>query len=134
VQVPGYLEAKDELKALGVQEVIVFCVNDGAVMNAWARDQGVPNGRDDLITFMGDPWSSLGKSLDIEMHADGPQEVGLVKRSKRAAIYVEDGIAKIVRVAESEDDPAGDNHPDVTLAGAMVKGIKELYPFADGEL
>ena len=29
------------LKAKGIDEVIVVCVNDGAVMQAWADDQGV---------------------------------------------------------------------------------------------
>lgn len=128
MQIPGYLEAKDELKAHGVDEVIVFCVNDGAVMSAWAKDQGVPEGG--LITFMGDPWSNLVSALDIELVADGPRnEKGLLKRGKRTAIYAEDGVAKIVRIAEAEDDPAGDDHPDITLAGAMMKHIEELHPF-----
>lgn len=108
--------------------MIVFCVNDGAVMSAWAKDQGVPeNG---IITFMGDPWSNLVSALDIELVADGPVNVkGLIKRGKRTAIYAEDGVAKIVRIAEAEDDPAGDDHPDVTLADAMIKNIEKLHPF-----
>ena len=32
-QVPGYLESEDALKEAGIEEVIVFCVNDPAVMN-----------------------------------------------------------------------------------------------------
>ena len=35
------MEAADALTALGIDEVIVFCVNDGAVMSAWAEDQKV---------------------------------------------------------------------------------------------
>ena len=30
-QVPGYLEKQEELKAAGIEEVIVYCVNDPAV-------------------------------------------------------------------------------------------------------
>jgi hypothetical protein len=30
----------------------VFCVNDGAVMQAWAKDQGIEGSN---ITFLGDP-------------------------------------------------------------------------------
>jgi len=37
-----------------------------------------------------------------------------------------DGEVKIVRVAEAEDDPAGDDRPDVTLAPAMLEAIKAL--------
>lgn len=60
----------DDLKKHGVDEVIVFCVNDGAVMNAWAKDQEIPE--DGLITFMGDPTSSLVRALDIELTHPGP--------------------------------------------------------------
>ena len=36
-QVPGYLDAVSELKALGVDEVIIYYVNDGAVMDLGRR-------------------------------------------------------------------------------------------------
>ena len=38
---PGYLAKQAELKAKGVSDVIVWCVNDTAVMDAWAKDQKV---------------------------------------------------------------------------------------------
>jgi hypothetical protein len=41
-------------------------------------------------------------------------------------LYVENGIVKILRVAEAEDDPAGDDRPEVTLAEAIVDAIKAL--------
>lgn len=43
-QVPEYLEKQDALKAAGVDAVIVFCVNDGAVMHGWEIDQGIKRG------------------------------------------------------------------------------------------
>jgi hypothetical protein len=45
------LEAQKALKAAGVDEVLVYCVNDGAVMGAWAKNQGVEGS---MITFLGD--------------------------------------------------------------------------------
>ena len=33
--------------------MIIFCVNDGAVMEAWAKDQEVDDSK--LVTLMGDP-------------------------------------------------------------------------------
>ena len=39
LQVPAYLAKQSELKAKGISEVIVYCVNDMAVMEAWAKDQ-----------------------------------------------------------------------------------------------
>ena len=93
-------------------------------MSAWAVDQGVEE--DGLVKLMGDPHAALTKALDLEMTHPGPASVGIVGRCKRFALYVVDGIVKIVRVAEAEDDPAGDDYPDVTLADAMVDAIKAL--------
>eukprot|EP00418_Pyrodinium_bahamense_P063390 CAMPEP_0179090998 /NCGR_PEP_ID=MMETSP0796-20121207/41546_1 /TAXON_ID=73915 /ORGANISM="Pyrodinium bahamense, Strain pbaha01" /LENGTH=51 /DNA_ID=CAMNT_0020788581 /DNA_START=34 /DNA_END=185 /DNA_ORIENTATION=+ len=45
-----------ELKAKGVSDVLVYCVNDGAVMTAWAADQGIEGS---MITFLGDTRSEL---------------------------------------------------------------------------
>ena len=56
MQVPGYLAKKGELKELGIDEIIIFCVNDGAVMKAWAKDQGIG---EDYYTMMGDPCAYL---------------------------------------------------------------------------
>lgn len=44
MQVPEYLEKQDDLKKAGVDEVIVYCVNDGAVMTAWEESQGLKRG------------------------------------------------------------------------------------------
>ena len=31
-QVPGYLESQDAIKEAGIEEILVYCVNDPAVM------------------------------------------------------------------------------------------------------
>lgn len=101
----------------------MFCVNDAAVMQAWSHDQKtVPT----MINLMADPYAELTKALDIELTHPGPHSIGLVGRSKRTAMYVVDGEVKNFAVAESEDDPAGDAEPDVTLAGAMLKAIEKV--------
>jgi 2-Cys peroxiredoxin 5 len=120
----------DALKAIGVDEVLIYCVNDGAVMQAWAEDQGVPE--DGLISLMGDPYGEVTDTLDMELTHAGPKSVGLINRCKRFALYVVDGTVKIVRVAESDDDPAGDDFPDVTLAEAMIDAIKALNALNSG--
>lgn len=95
-----------------------------AVMDAWSMDQGLLG--NNMITMMADPKSELTSALDMELTADGPRSKGLFQRSKRVALYVDDGEVKVCRVAEAEDDPAGDDRPDVTLAGAMIDAIKGL--------
>ena len=63
---PGYLANEDALKAMGVDEIIVYCVNDGAVMQAWAADQKISESSS-IIKFMGDPYASLTEALDMEL-------------------------------------------------------------------
>jgi len=126
--VPGYVEAEDDLKKLGIDEVVIYCVNDGAVMDAWSTDQGVKSGG--LITMMGDPSGIVTQSLDMVLDHPGPVSVLGSPRCKRFAMYIEDGVVKLVRVSEKgpkgEEDPAGDDFPEETLAPAMIEAIKEL--------
>jgi len=118
----------DALKALGVAEVIVYCVNDGAVMDAWAKDQNVD--QSNFITMMGDPSSTFTEALNMVLDHPGPMGVLGYKRCKRFALYVEDGIIKIAKVSEmgpmGEEDPAGDSFPEDTLAPSMIAAIKQL--------
>ena len=116
---PGYLEETDALKKLGIDEVIIYCVNDGAVMDAWSKDQGVDKQK--FVTLMGDPSQVFTKTIDMEMIHPGPYGVGIIGRCKRFAMYVEDGVVKLVKVSERADDPAGDDDPSATLAPAMIK-------------
>jgi peroxiredoxin len=95
VQVPGYLENQDALKEAGIDEVLVFCVNDGAVMRAWAEDQKVGGS---IITFMGDPAGEFTKAVGMEMTDPGPPSVGIIGRCKRFALYVENNVVKHVAI------------------------------------
>jgi peroxiredoxin len=125
VQIPGYLEKVDELKAEGIDEVIVYCVNDGAVMKAWAENQGTEKAGG-LITLMGDPTGDLTKALNVELKHPGPESVGLFGRSKRFAAYIVDGVIKSFNLSEREDDPAGDEYPETSCAPAMLDAIRGL--------
>jgi len=121
-QVPSYQELQNTLKEkAGVDEIIIYCVNDGAVMNAWAEDQMInPNG---MIQFMGDPEGALTRTLEMELNHPGPHSVGIIGRCKRFAVYAVNGEVKYVAVSEREDDPAGDDYPEDTLAEALLDAI-----------
>lgn len=121
---PGYLKESDAFKKLGIDEIIVYCVNDGAVMSGWSKDLGAD--KQTFVTLMGDPAALLTKALGMEMTHGGPPSVGIIGRCKRFAILVEDGIIKMVTISEGPDDPAGDNNPSATLAPGLLKALKEL--------
>jgi len=123
--VPGYLERQDDLKAMGIDEVIFYCVNDGAVMDGWAADQKIEGS---MITFLGDPASVLTQALDMVLDHPGPMSVLGYPRCKRFAIYAEDGVIKVWNLSEKEDDPAGDDDPSAVLPDAMISSIMAAQP------
>lgn len=51
---PGLKKAdiSRELEEAGIDKVLIVCVNDGAVMTAWKKDQGLAGS--DLIEFVAD--------------------------------------------------------------------------------
>jgi len=111
---------EDELKEKGISDVIVYCVNDGAVMTAWAADQGI---EDSIITFLGDPRSELTEALGLVLDHPGPMSVLGNKRCKRFSMFIDDGIIKTINVAAAEDDPAGDDNPTVSLVEKMLEDL-----------
>lgn len=122
MQIPGYLANEAALKAKGVTDVITYCVNDGAVMKAWAADQKVG---DSIIQMFGDPSSELTEALGLVLDHPGPMSVLGNSRCKRFSMYIDDGIIKTINVAEAEDDPAGDDNPTSTLVEKMLEDIPD---------
>lgn len=129
---PGYLSSETALKEAGVDDIMIYCVNDGAVMQAWSENQGVPTDLNQgIVHLFADSYAQLTAALGMELTHQGPLGVGLVGRCKRFALYIVDGVVKIVRVAEKEDDPAGDDFPDDTLADAMLEAIQAVESGSD---
>ena len=111
-QVPGYLAKQSELKAKGVTDVIVYCVNDCAVMDAWGRDLKIEGS---MLSFYGDSASLLTKEIGMELTDSRVMAALGNPRCKRHAIIVDDMEVKEVFVAAAEDDPAGDGKPESTF-------------------
>jgi len=116
--------------------VYVFCVNDAAVMQAWKKDQGLAGS--ELIEFVADKDGALTNALGLRLTGEdkpygqfeGPNNaLGMhTNRCKRAAMYLQEGVVKVLAVAErgpnGEDDPAGDDFPEATLIEALLPQIK----------
>ena len=103
--------------------MLVMCVNDAAVMGAWAKDQKIEGSN---ISFIADPNSLVTKALGMEL--DGRRDRGAKlgpKRCKRSPC-VDDGVVKVINVSEAPDDPAGDDRPESSCIDNMLKDIAAL--------
>jgi peroxiredoxin len=83
---PGFVDKLDQFRQHGV-DVACMAVNDAFVMDAWAKNQNVPS---DLM-MLADGNGAFTKSLGLEMDASA---FGMGLRSKRFALYAEDGVVK----------------------------------------
>ena len=83
---PGFVQHLDEFRKKGI-DVACMAVNDAFVMDAWAKNQNVPA---DLM-MLADGNGAFTAALGLEM--DGTA-FGLGKRSKRFALYAENGVVR----------------------------------------
>jgi len=100
--------------------VLIFCVNDGAVMKAWAKKQGIEGS---IITFLADTRSALTKALGLALVHEGPMAVLGNPRCQRFSMLIDDGAIKTINVAAAEDDPAGDARPEVACVEKMLEDL-----------
>ncbi|MDK3016644.1 peroxiredoxin [Pseudodonghicola flavimaris] len=94
--VPSFIRTKAEFDAKGVDEIICVSVNDPFVMKAWGEATGATEAG---ITMLADAESAF--TTAIGMNFDAPP-AGLMARSKRYAMLVEDG--KITQL-NAEENP-----------------------------
>jgi peroxiredoxin len=87
---PGYVEQLEAFKARGI-DVACVSVNDAFVMDAWAKHQSVPEG----LQMLADGNGNLTKALGLELDATA---FGMGLRSKRFALYAENGVVKQLHV------------------------------------
>lgn len=83
---PGYVEKLDEFRRRGI-DVACMSVNDAFVMAAWANSQQVPA----ELRMLADGNGAFADALGLTMDATA---FGMGKRSKRFALYAEDGVVK----------------------------------------
>ncbi|WP_299966210.1 peroxiredoxin [uncultured Roseobacter sp.] len=93
--VPSFMRTKDQFDGKGVDEIICIAVNDPFVMNAWGEATGATAAG---ITMLGDPESAFTKSIGMDF--DAPP-AGLIGRSKRYAMLVEDGKVTLFQPEEN---------------------------------
>ena len=91
---PGFVAKADEIKAKGVDAIVVTAVNDVFVMDAWTKQSGC----DGKIEFIADGNGDFAKAIGLTVDASGN---GLGIRSKRYSMVVDDGVVKTLNVEET---------------------------------
>lgn len=87
---PGFVDKYHEFASRGIG-VACMAVNDPFVMQAWGESQHVPEG----LRMLADGNADFTRALGLEMDASG---YGMGTRSRRFALYAEDGVVKALFV------------------------------------
>lgn len=90
---PGFIDKADELKSKGVSAIACISVNDAFVMDAWGKSVGAG----DKVLMLADGNGQFAKALGVELDLT---DKGLGVRSRRYAMYVEDGVVKTLNLEE----------------------------------
>ena len=93
--VPSFVRTKGEFDAKGVDEIICVSCNDPFVMKAWGEATGATAAGN---TMLGDASSEFTKAIGMDFDA---APAGLMARSKRYAMLVEDGKVTLLQAEES---------------------------------
>lgn len=93
--VPSFIRTKEKFAAKGVDEIICLSVNDAFVMGAWGDSTGATKAG---ITMLGDVQAEFTKAIGMEFSVPA---IGLIDRSKRYALYAEDGVVKVLHAEEN---------------------------------
>jgi peroxiredoxin len=92
--VPSFVRTKGDFDAKGVDEIICVSVNDPFVMSAWGKETGAAEAG---ITMLGDASAEFTKAIGMNWTAE---PAGFYDRSRRYALYAEDGVVKVLNVEE----------------------------------
>src|SRR5690606_24915834 len=92
---PSFIRNKDGFAAKNVDAIICISANDPFVMQAWGEATGAQKAG---ITLLADADSSFTRA--IGMVFDAPP-AGLIARSKRYAMLVEDGVVSLFHQEEN---------------------------------
>lgn len=88
---PGYVNAAEQFKAKGIDQLACMAVNDVFVMNAWGKAGNVG----DKVVMLADGNGEYARALGLEMDGRG---FGMGMRGQRFAILVDNGVATQVQV------------------------------------
>lgn len=93
--VPSFIRAAGGLKNKGVEEILCVSVNDPFVMKAWGEATGAAKAG---IRMLADADGAFTRAIGMEFSR---AEAGLLGRSRRYAMLIDDGAVTILNVEAS---------------------------------
>jgi glutaredoxin/glutathione-dependent peroxiredoxin len=92
---PSFIRTADAFRHRGVDEIICISVNDAYVMGLWGRQSGAA---DAGITMLADAGAEFTQA--VGMAYSNPKS-GMLNRSRRYAMFVENGVVKVLHLEAS---------------------------------
>ena len=115
-QLPGFEEKYDEFAALGIDAIYCLSVNDGFVMNAWGKDQGI-----EKVKLIPDGNAHFTRSMGYLVRKSN---LGFGERSWRYAAVVNDGVIEKIFVEEGLRDNADTDPYEVSTPENVLEYVK----------
>jgi len=115
-QLPGFEESYEEFISLGIDDIYCLSVNDGFVMNAWAKDQGI-----EKVTLVPDGNAYFTRGMGYLVRKSN---LGFGERSWRYAAVVDDGIIEKLFVEEGFRDNADTDPYEASTPEAVLEYVK----------
>jgi peroxiredoxin len=115
-QLPGFEEKYDDFIGSGIDDIYCISVNDGFVMNAWAKDQGI-----EKVKLIPDGNAYFTRSMGMLVNKSN---LGFGDRSWRYAAVIDNGIIEKLFVEAGKRDNADTDPYDVTNPEIILSYIK----------
>ena len=115
-QLPGFEEKYDDFLGLGIDDIYCISVNDGFVMNAWAKDQDI-----EKVTLIPDGNAYFTRSMGMLVNKSN---LGFGDRSWRYAAVVDNGIIEKLFVEAGQRDNADNDPYEVSTPENVFEYVK----------
>jgi peroxiredoxin len=115
-QLPGFEEKYEEFVALGIDAIYCVSVNDGFVMNAWAKDQNI-----EKVKLIPDGNGYFTRSMGMLV---SKSNLGFGDRSWRYAAVVDRGVIEKLFMEDGQRDNADTDPYETTTPETVLEYVK----------
>ena len=111
-QLPAFEEMYNTFQNRGIDAIYCISVNDGFVMNAWAKAQNISN-----IIMIPDGSAEFTRGMNMEVRKDN---LGFGTRSWRYAMVVNNGLIESMFIEEGREDDHEEDPYEYTIPAFIL--------------